>query len=53
VKDLPIPKKVVLIAIIREGSVIIPKGDTEVMAEDEILMLTDENSRDEILDIFG
>lgn len=52
VKDLPIPKKVVLIAIIREGSVIIPKGDTEIMAGDEIVMLTDENSREDIDDIF-
>jgi trk system potassium uptake protein TrkA len=52
-KDLPIPKGVVLIAVVRDGIVLIPKGDTEIRAEDEIIMMTDESSRSEIHEIFG
>lgn len=52
VKDLPIPKKAVLIAISREGKTIIPKGDTVIQAEDEILLLTDEKSRKVLNEIF-
>jgi trk system potassium uptake protein TrkA len=52
-KDLPIPKKSVLIAITRNDRVIIPKGDTQLLADDDILMLTDEVSRKELKDIFA
>lgn len=51
-KDLPIPKKAVLIAITRNEVVIIPKGDTQIMADDEILILTDEANRRELKEIF-
>ncbi|WP_033165908.1 TrkA family potassium uptake protein [Clostridium sp. KNHs205] len=53
VKDLSIPKKAVLIAINRAEKTIIPKGDTKIVAEDEILFLTDEHSRKVLNDIFG
>lgn len=52
-KELPIPKKSVLIAITRNDAVLIPKGDTQIMADDEILFLTDESSRKELKEIFG
>lgn len=52
-KDLSIPKKTVLIAITRNDSVIIPKGDTQIMVDDDILALTDEDSRKELKNIFG
>lgn len=52
-KDLAIPKKTVLIAITRDEKVIIPKGDCEILAGDEILALTDEASRLELKEIFG
>jgi trk system potassium uptake protein TrkA len=52
-KDLPIPKNAVLISITREGSVVIPKGDTQVLVGDEILILTDEDSRKELQKILG
>lgn len=52
-KNLSIPKKTVLIAITREASLLIPKGDTQILADDEILALTDETSRIELNKIFG
>jgi len=52
-KDLAIPKKAVLIAITRDETVMIPKGDTEILVDDDILALTDEASRKELKDIFG
>lgn len=53
VKDLSIPKKAVLIAINRADKTIIPKGDTKIKVEDEILFLTDEHSRKILNEIFG
>lgn len=52
-KDLSIPKKTVLIAITREESTLIPKGDTQILVDDDILALTDEPSRAELKEIFG
>lgn len=51
-KDLPIPKNAVLIAVTRNDSVLIPKGDTELLSDDEILILTDEESREKIKELF-
>lgn len=53
VRDLPIPKKAVLISITRNEVVLIPKGDTQIMPEDEILILTDEAGRKELTNIFS
>ena len=53
VKDLYVPKKAVLISINREGTMLIPKGDTQILVGDEILVFTDENSRKELQEIFG
>lgn len=52
-KDLSIPKKTVLIAITRNESIIIPKGDTQILVDDEILAFTDEKSREELNAIFA
>ncbi len=52
IKDLSIPKKAVLIAIIRNEVVVIPKGDTQIMVDDEIIILTDEANRIKIKEIF-
>ena len=52
-KDLSIPKKTVLIAITRNETILIPKGDTQILVDDDILVLTDEPSRKELNEIFG
>lgn len=51
-KDLSIPKKSVLISVTRDGEVVIPKGHTRILAGDEILILTDETSREELQRLF-
>lgn len=53
VRDLTIPKNTVLIAITREDSLLIPKGDCQILVDDEILALTDEASSIELIEIFG
>lgn len=53
VKDLPIPKKTVLIAINHGKSLLIPKGDTLISANDGILALADESTRKELNELFG
>lgn len=52
IRDLVIPKETVLIGIIREGELIIPKGDTQIFAEDHVLALTDEASRGALNSLF-
>ena len=52
-KDLSIPKKTVLIAITRDNSTLIPKGDTKILEDDDILTLTDDASRAELKEIFS
>jgi trk system potassium uptake protein len=51
--DLTIPKNTVLIAITREDSLLIPRGDSQILVDDEILALTDEESSIELKRIFG
>ena len=52
IKDLLIPKESVLISITRSGSVLIPKGDTQILVGDEILALTDADCRKILNEIF-
>ena len=52
-KDLSIPKATLLIAITRDGLLMIPKGDTQILVDDEILALTDEASRKKLEEIFN
>lgn len=52
-KDLSIPQNTVLIAITRDKSVLIPKGDTQILADDRVLVLTDSDGRKELKEIFG
>ncbi len=52
-KDLSIPEKTVLISITRDESLLIPKGNTKILVNDDILILTDETSRKKLEEIFG
>jgi trk system potassium uptake protein TrkA len=52
-KELSIPKKTVLIAVTRGESLLIPKGDTQILVDDELLALTDEPSRKELQEMFS
>jgi len=53
VKDLSIPKETVLIAITRNDKLLIPKGDTLILVDDEILALTNGASRKELKEMFS
>ena len=52
-RDLSIPSKAVLIAIFRGKDVIIPRGDTVIDKNDNILALTDKDSQVTINKLFG
>ena len=51
-KNLSIPQDAILIAITRDESLLIPKGDTQILVDDEILALTSEVSGKELEGIF-
>lgn len=53
VKDLSIPEDAVLIAVIRQHKVIIPRGDTEILADDNIMVLTSDAAQKTIHQLFG
>lgn len=40
IKDLELPKESVLVSVIREEKVIYPRGDTEILCNDKVLMIT-------------
>ena len=52
-KNLQVPSGMVFIAITRENAVLIPKGDTKILVDDEILLLTDVASRKQLDAMFG
>lgn len=52
-KDLPVPKKTVLIAITRGDTTLIPKGDTQILEGDDILAFTDTENRAHLKELFG
>lgn len=52
-KDLDIPAKSLLIALYRGKEVIIPRGNTSIMADDNILAFADEDSQIKLNALFG
>jgi trk system potassium uptake protein len=51
-KDLSLPQGTLLMAIVRGESIIIPKGDTRVLSDDNILAFTDDDSKENLEEIF-
>jgi trk system potassium uptake protein TrkA len=49
--DIPLPKDCVLISIIRQGKVILPRGTTTLQKNDIVLALTPPESQKELNDI--
>lgn len=52
VRNLSIPKGILLIAIMRGESLIVPRGDTQILADDEIMAFADEAGREKLGEIF-
>ena len=51
IKDIEWPKSCLIVAIDREGSEILPKGDTEIFQGDRLIILTNEENCSEIKQI--
>ncbi len=52
-KNLQVPSGMVFIAITRDNGVLIPKGDTKILVDDEILLLSDVAGRKQLDAMFG
>jgi len=53
IKDLGLPERCVVAAIIRKGEVIVPRGVTTLEAEDEVLAVTDPDGARLLCDLFS
>jgi trk system potassium uptake protein TrkA len=48
IADMDVPRDATMVAVVREGHVIVPRGDTVVQAGDEVLVLVTPDSEDPI-----
>ncbi|MDD5368879.1 MAG: NAD-binding protein [Anaerolineaceae bacterium] len=53
IKDLVLPERCVIAAIIRKGEVIVPRGVTVFEADDEVLAVTDSDGEDDLIALFS
>ncbi|MEJ2011853.1 MAG: TrkA family potassium uptake protein [Anaerolineales bacterium] len=52
IKDLDLPENCVIAGIIREGEVIVPRGVTALMADDEVLAVVDRSAAESLSALF-
>jgi trk system potassium uptake protein TrkA len=52
-RDLPLPEKCVIAAVMRHGQVMIPRGDMHFEAGDEVLAVVDNASISKLRALFG
>jgi trk system potassium uptake protein TrkA len=52
IKDLDLPENCVIIAIIRRGELVVPRGGTIFEPGDEVLALTDSEAAEELAELF-
>ena len=48
IAELPIPRDATIVALVRERHVIVPRGETVVMAGDEVIALITGDAEDEL-----
>lgn len=53
IKDLMLPQRCVITAIIRRGEMIVPRGNTVLEADDEVLALTDSQGARQLAELFA
>ena len=53
IKDLKLPPNCTLSGILRHGEMILPRGDTVLQAEDEVLALVDDAAAEELARLLG
>jgi trk system potassium uptake protein TrkA len=52
VKDLPLPEQCVIVAVIRKGTMVVPRGATKMEVGDEILAVTDSAGAEQLAELF-
>jgi trk system potassium uptake protein TrkA len=52
IRNLPLPEQCVIVAIIRRGQMIVPRGDTSLEAGDEVLAITDSPGGEKLAELF-
>jgi len=52
IKDLPLPENCVIVALIRKGEMIVPRGATILEVGDEVLAITDPGGAEELSQLF-
>lgn len=51
-RELDVPESCVIVAVLREGDVVVPRGHTILRAGDEVLALTDRYGAEELVKLF-
>jgi trk system potassium uptake protein len=52
IKDLPLPEQCVIVAVIRKGKMIVPRGATKLEVGDEVLAVTDAPGAEQLSELF-
>ncbi|HEX9090067.1 MAG TPA: TrkA C-terminal domain-containing protein, partial [Anaerolineales bacterium] len=52
IKDLPLPEQCVIVAILRKGDMIVPRGATVMEVDDEVLAVTDKDGAERLAELF-
>jgi trk system potassium uptake protein TrkA len=52
IKDLRLPEQCVIAGIIREGNMIVPRGMTKFEVGDEVLVITDPDGAEQLVELF-
>ena len=52
IKDLPLPEQCVIVAVIRKGNMVVPRGATKMEVGDEILAVTDSTGAEQLAELF-
>jgi trk system potassium uptake protein len=52
IKDLSMPKHCLIVAIIRQSDMVLPRGDTKLEVGDEVLAVTDSDGAEKLAELF-
>ncbi len=53
IKDLPLPEQCVIVAVLRKGEMIVPRGATVMEVGDEVLAVTDKAGAEQLAELFS
>lgn len=53
VRDIKLPKECVLVAVMRKSELVLPKGDTQLLANDKIVAIVHESHLEEFAGVLG